>query len=117
MFASSVRVVSAGVPSVVGIYTAREATLIPKGFTKVCNDMRWDAQDMWNKLNDHGLRWYLAENGSYIYRNKADGQWWMDEPSGGGVYVNMSEEPVPPSSGWKALSSANSPLPQLVVVD
>ena len=57
----------------------------------------------------------LAENGSYMYRNVNDGQWWIDEPSGGGVYVAQSTSPVPPTSGWKVLDKSRGALPTLEV--
>ena len=72
----SVRVVTAGVPSVVGVYSKREFEEIPVGFAKVCEAMRWDTQESWHKLSDRTLPWFLAENGSYMYRNIMDGQWW-----------------------------------------
>ena len=52
---------------------------------------------------------------AYIYRNKADGQWWIDEPSGDGVYVAPRTAPLPPTGGWRALKRDAITLPQLEV--
>lgn len=112
---NTVRVVAAGVSSIIGSYAQRDAAKIPAGFAKVCEDMRWPVQGTWQKLCDQRLPWFEAENGSYMYRNVADGQWWIDEPSGGGVYVALSTEPLPPKTGWKALSDGKSPLPTIEV--
>ena len=67
--------------------------------------MRWDTQDTWNRLADQALPWYEMENGAYVYKNVADGQWWIDEPNGSGVYVALSDAPLPPASGWRALGA------------
>jgi hypothetical protein len=77
--------------------------------------MRWDTQKSWRTLSDQSLAWFLADNGSYIYKNVADGQWWIDEPSGGGVYVARSNEPLPPVTGWTILGSGAPPLPTIEV--
>ena len=106
----SVSVRSAGVASVVGDYVQREASIsTPAGFAKVCEQMGWPTGEMWKKLADHSLPWFEAPNGSYMYRNLDDGQWWIDEPSGGGVYVVRSEAPLPPLTGWKLLPVVSLP--------
>ena len=111
----SISVRSAGSPSVVGLYEAKPTTMIPDGFARVCEEMQWDTKSTWLKLADQSLPWFLADNGAYIYRNVADGQWWIDEPGGSGKYVARSEESLPPNSGWKALPGGNHPLPTLEV--
>ena len=113
----SVRIGSAGVPSVVGLYAARDATrAIPAGFAKVCEEMRWPTKETWNKLADQRLPWFEADNGAYLYKNVADGKWWIDEPNGGGVYVARSDAPEPPTSGWVTLGQGASPLPEVEVI-
>ena len=109
---ATVRVVTAGVASVVGSYAQRDVNQIPHGFGMVCKQMGWPVQGTWTKLCDQRLPWFEHENGAYIYRNTNDNQWWIDEPSGSGVYVAPSDgSPVPPAEGWVALSSGRSPLP------
>lgn len=67
------RVVAAGVPSVVGVYAARDARAqIPEGFARVCEQMRWDTKESWLKLSDQKLPWFLAENGRCV-RTSASG--------------------------------------------
>jgi len=98
--APSVRIVQAGVPSVVGTFAAKSPTAeIPKGFAAVCESMRWPTAESWRSLADQQKTWFLHENGAYIYRNTRDGQWWIDEPSGGGVYVAKSDSDLPPTEG------------------
>ena len=115
--APSVRIVAAGVPSVVGSFVAKSPTAeIPKGFAAVCESMRWPTAESWRSLADQQKTWFLHENGAYIYRNTRDGQWWIDEPSGGGVYVAKSDSDLPPTEGWVLLPQAGKrPLPQLEV--
>merc|ERR1712203_1109783 len=112
-----VRVVAAGVPSVVGVYLARDARVkLPAGFAKVCEEMHWHTHSMWKQLADQEKPWFEADNGSYIYRNVQDGKGWIDEPSGGGVYIAASAEQLPPTHGWHALEgSGRAPLPQVEV--
>jgi hypothetical protein len=113
--AAAVRVASAGVPSVVGLYLPRDPSVVPKGFAKVCKQMRWPVEQTWNRLSAQDLIWWEAENGAYMYKNVADGQWWLDEPGGSGVYVVVSDAKVPPPSGWKALGDGAEPMPELVM--
>mmetsp|Transcript_30699 Transcript_30699/g.96864 ORF Transcript_30699/g.96864 Transcript_30699/m.96864 type:complete len:81 (-) Transcript_30699:159-401(-) len=78
--------------------------------------MRWPTAESWRSLADQQKTWFLHENGAYIYRNTRDGQWWIDEPSGGGVYVAKSDSDLPPTEGWEPLPQAGKrPLPQLEV--
>ena len=111
----SVRIVAAGVTSVVGTFSARNPAVIPAGFDKVCKQMKWDTREMWLKLSDQRLQWYEAANGAYVYRNVQDGQWWIDEPGGMGVYVAPSKSEMPPMAGWQPLQGAAAPLPTLEV--
>ena len=69
-----------------------------------------------HRLADQALPWYEMENGAYVYKNVADGQWWIDEPSGGGVYVVPSTAPLPPTDGWRALPQGLSPLPKIEIL-
>jgi hypothetical protein len=116
MLRASVKVASAGTPSVVGAYVQRDPLVIPTGFAKVCEEMRWNTAEQWQTLSDQKRPWFEAPNGAYMYFNKGDGHWWIDEPSGGGVYVASADTQLPPASGWKALQGAMSPLPELSVV-
>ena len=70
---------------------------------------------MWNKLSDLKRPWFEAENGAYMYFNRADGQWWIDEPDGAGVYVSKADTQLPPVDGWNPLRANASPLPVLSV--
>ena len=113
---ATVRVVAAGVASVVGSYAQRSPKKsIPDGFAAVCTQQRWSIEATWKQLCDFDAPYFEHENGSYMYRNIADGQWWIDEPNGGGVYVALSQDKLPPSTGWKALSDGKSPLPQIEI--
>ena len=112
-----VRVTGAGVASVVGIYAQRPLSSgPPEGFARVCNQMRWPVSETWHKLAAGD--WFEAENGSYLYKNAADGHWWLDEPSGEGVYiVPGGGESYPPAEGWRPLGAQSlRPLPRLEVL-
>ena len=111
----SVRVSSAGSALVNGAYAQRNAVIIPRGFAKVCEEMGWPTQPMWQKLSNMKTPWYEAENGAYIYWNQSDRQWWLDEPNGNGVYVALSDDEVPPSHGWRALPGGRAPVPSVEV--
>jgi len=100
---SRLRVMGAGVGEVNGEYEATAADKIPAGFAAVCMEQKWSTKDMWAKLNG-GADWYKhVANGSYIYRNKADGKWWIDAPSGLGVYIVDGPTNACPAHGWKSV--------------
>lgn len=111
----SVRVSSAGSTLVNGAYQQRNAVIVPRGFAKVCEEMGWPTAGMWEKLSDMKRPWYEASNGAYMYWNQSDRQWWIDEPSGAGVYVALSDDESPPTRGWRALPGGRQPLPELVI--
>jgi hypothetical protein len=115
MIGQSIRIAAAGTHSVVGTYTERDPRIIPRGFAKVCDEMRWSPLPTWQKLADQSRPWFEAPNGAYMYFNVGDGNWWIDEPGGAGVYISMSNTPLPPVDGWKALPNAATPLPELQV--
>ena len=108
---------AAGYSDVNGIYKPKHASVIPGGFDRTCREMRWDTQMLWNQLADKNVPWYEAPNESYIYRNKGDGKWWIDGPSGAGVYIAKSDELLPPKRGWVALSSDYEPLPIIDILE
>lgn len=112
-----VRVAAAGVSSVNGAYAARRPASVPAGFAKVCRQQGWAIEDTWQRLSDLQRPWFEADNGAYMYYNRADGQWWIDEPEGSGVYVARSDTAVPPLAGWKPLEPASGALPSLSVHD
>lgn len=109
-----VRISAAGVQSIVGRYAMREPTAVPNGFAKVCQQQGWPIEETWQRLSDLRRPWFEADNGAYMYFNIADGQWWIDEPGGAGVYVSRSDTPVPPIKGWKPLNGPTQ-LPVLSV--
>ena len=110
----TLHVVGAGVAEVNGMYQQMGAT-IPAGFARTCEKQGWDAGAMWKKLYDQNTPWFEAENGSYVYRNKGDGRWWIDEPSGLGVYILESHEKLPPPSGWHPLDPNYEPVPSVAI--
>ena len=134
-----VRITAAGVPSVVGQYLAKASTIVPDGFAVVCKQQRWPVLETcvsecvepsrarprlaltsvlcagrWKRLSDLEKPWFEADNGAYIYFNKGDGQWWIDEPNGSGVYVSGRATSLPPADGWKPIGSSPSPLPTVI---
>lgn len=103
------KVSNAGVKVLNGDYHAKEISEIPVAFDKTCQEMGWNTLKMWTQLAVPEAPWFLHEqNGSYVYLHK-DGRWWMDDPSGGGIYVcrhqNSGNVTKVPSSGWEALQS------------
>jgi len=93
-------------------YVATSADEIPTGFEWVCRQKGWNAADTWRELNGDSI-WFKASTQAYIYWNKSNGVWWIDEPSGNGVYIAKAPSWAPPQTGWKALGPFG-PLPSLV---
>ena len=112
---AGVVVAGASVEEVNGVYHSREPGIVPAGFTETCVKMGWPAEAMWVKLSDGRRAWFESENGSYIYWNRSDGCWWIDAPSGAGVYIQKSSSQLPPVDGqWEPLNEpASAALPQL----
>jgi len=114
---AQVRVAGSGAEDVNQVYTERNPEVVPVGFSLTCAEMSWDSEQMWIKLSDQKSPWYEADNGSYIYWNQGDSQWWIDAPDGKGVYVVRSSPSELPSSGWKGLAGAPTPLPRIEKVE
>lgn len=79
--------------------------------------MKWDTVQLWNQLSDNKRPWYEAENESYVYWNRVDGKWWIDGPSGAGVYIVKHDGWVPPKNGWVALDLDYSPVPTVAALE
>ena len=79
--------------------------------------MNWDTKQTWDRLSDPQRPWFEAENESYIYWNKADGKWWIDGPSGAGVYIVKNDQRIPPRKGWIALDRTYEPIPNVDVIE
>lgn len=92
-----------------GKYLATSGTEIPTGFQKVCDQGGWNAESMWLKLNGSSKKWYKHAdsekgNDSSIYYNAGTKKWWIDGPSGYGVFLsNPTTLPhaACPVGGWK----------------
>ena len=69
------------------------------------------------RLSDGKRPWFESDNESYVYWNRADGKWWIDEPSGAGKYIVFSDGELPPARGWAALPGAEMPLPTVEIVE
>ena len=54
---------------------------------------------------------------SLVLRNRADGKWWIDVPSGAGAYIVLQDSALPPAAGWQALPGIKKPLPKLEVFE
>ena len=109
---ASIVVSGAGDSRVDGEYSATSASVVPAGFGKVCEQNGWDTQQMWQKLNGKGS-WFSADTGAYIYWNRSDRSWWIDEPEGHGVYKVAGPAHAPPQVGWSPLGAHQIP-PALV---
>ena len=120
---SAVRIYGSGIASVNTKYEWRSSNLIPEGFARVCVQNQWDVETTWAQLNG-GRNWLHASNDAYIYLNSMDDQWWIDEPSGRGVFVaphqkvlsSLNNDFLPPMNGWRALEQGNSPLPNVELI-
>jgi hypothetical protein len=114
---SGARVVvkEAGSMELNGQYREQDPLAISSGFAATCKQMGWNTNDMWDRLTDKKTPWYEKEDGAYIYFNRGDGKWWIDNKDGGGMYIVQSKmdgpSNVPPESGYKILPGAKHPAP------
>jgi hypothetical protein len=120
--AAAARVVVSGAGSAIvnAAYARREAAAVPRSFALVCRASGWDSEATWSRLNGERA-WWEAPNGSYLYFNRADGQWWLDSGETGlGVYVARAagtgaKDAPPPRSGWAVVGDGGAlPLPTVV---
>ena len=75
-------------------------------------------EQTWKELTTGTTPWFESDNDSYIYLNR-DGRWWIDDPSGAGVYIAKHDgaSETPPTSGYVPLSGGELPVPQVVTAD
>jgi len=111
-----VKVSGAGVAIVNGLYRQRCASIVPAGFAATCDKMNWPSELTWQKLATPNVEWFESDNGSYIYLHK-EGQWWIDAPDGGGIYITDDKSKEPPCGGWKPLVENALPLPTVSITD
>eukprot|EP00746_Dinoflagellata_sp_MGD_P150101 gnl/MRDRNA2_/MRDRNA2_82031_c0_seq1.p1 gnl/MRDRNA2_/MRDRNA2_82031_c0~~gnl/MRDRNA2_/MRDRNA2_82031_c0_seq1.p1 ORF type:complete len:332 (-),score=80.22 gnl/MRDRNA2_/MRDRNA2_82031_c0_seq1:130-1125(-) len=107
------QVAGSGVDAVNQVYREKNPKYIPVGFSLTCAEMKWDSEQMWQRLSNQQSPWYEADNGSYIYWNTNDGQWWIDAPDGRGVYVVKASPASVPAQGWQLLQGAKPPAPRV----
>jgi hypothetical protein len=102
-------VLGSNILEVNGNYLPKTPLEIPSGFAKVCDHQGWNTNDMWSKLNGLDLAkdiWFAhSDNASYIYWNKNDKKWWIDEPDGSGVWIVGGPSHAPPAHGWSHVMS------------
>jgi len=108
----------AGSVDVNGKYAERDPRKVPAGFRLTCEKMLWDPEQTWKELTTGTTPWFESDNDSYIYLNR-DGRWWIDDPSGAGVYIAKHDgaSETPPTSGYVPLSGGELPVPQVVTAD
>ena len=79
------------------------------------NNMFWKSEPIFCLRS--GFQHHQSQRNSptqaYIYWNKSNGVWWIDEPSGNGVYIAKAPSHAPPQNGWKPLGPFG-PMPSLV---
>jgi len=89
------------------------ADVVPPGFAAVCVDAGWDTAAMWKRLNG-SAPWFRAANEAYVYFNRDDQHWWVDAPSGHGVFKARGPAHAPPSEGWAPLRNVADKPPAYV---
>ena len=110
---ATIIVAGSGVSEVNGDYSSTSCTQVPRGFAAVCEKQGWKTSTMWAQLNA-GQTWYAAPNGAYIYYNVQDQHWWIDAPSGAGVFKAPAPAHAPPQLGWNPLGAAGGAQSQAV---
>ena len=100
-----------------GLYIARDPKVVPDGFAKVCREEGWNPISTWARLG-HGV-WFEKKNldGAYVYFNRLDRHWWIDNSDGKGVYKAAGPSHAPPGSSlaWKCLTTCSNGIPPTVL--
>lgn len=113
MAARILHVSGAGSAIINGVYTLRDASVVPASFALVCRASGWGAAETWARLNGQRT-WFESPSASYIYFNRGDNLWWMDSGETGlGLYVSRAgrADATPPRDGWEVVGDGVLPLP------
>ena len=94
----------------VGTYVEQPATSVPEAFAAACERKGWNSDEMWQRLNADGTWYFNDSKGSYMYLNKTDRQWWLDDGTGDGCFVAQSTTPRPPSYGWRPVATPDAQI-------
>lgn len=112
---AALTVSGAGSSVVNGGYAQKDPSQVPQGFAETCVQNRWDPQRTWRSLSDGKRPWYEKCDGSYIYWNRSDKNWWIDGPNGLGLYIAADTGVTPPAKGWQLLRGAEPPAPTVTL--
>mmetsp|Transcript_8036 Transcript_8036/g.19361 ORF Transcript_8036/g.19361 Transcript_8036/m.19361 type:complete len:266 (-) Transcript_8036:169-966(-) len=72
---------------IAGLYSRAEFFEVPEGFKRLCKrENMGNCEYYWQQINGRN-DWYRHEtSGAYIYFNRGDERWWIDNHFGVGVY-------------------------------
>lgn len=99
-----------------GVYVAREPEDIPTGFVRMCGKAGGFApRPLWETLTNGVTPWFESGGGSFIYLNCQEGNWWIDDSTGSGMYLAAPRESLllPPTSGWTTLTGRRMGVPKI----
>jgi len=98
------------------VYAPRDPKTIPTGFSRMCNKAGGFApRGLWDELTNGVTPWFESKDGCFVYFNCNDGHWYVDNPSGAGMYLAVPDGSLllPPTNGWVSLRGNRAGAPKM----
>ena len=102
-----------------GTYEPRDPRSIPTGFARACGRAGGFApRPAWDGSTNGVTPWFEGRDGCYLWFNRDEGRWYVDDPHGGGVYLASPEGSLllPPTAGWVSLTGRRVGAPRMSFV-
>mmetsp|Transcript_24797 Transcript_24797/g.59818 ORF Transcript_24797/g.59818 Transcript_24797/m.59818 type:complete len:187 (-) Transcript_24797:105-665(-) len=98
------------------VYSPRDPKNIPTGFARMCNKAGGFApRPIWDDMTNGITPWFESDDGCFIYFNCNDAHWYVDNPSGAGLYLAVPDGSLllPPTNGWVSLTGRRVGAPKM----
>mmetsp|Transcript_28298 Transcript_28298/g.51577 ORF Transcript_28298/g.51577 Transcript_28298/m.51577 type:complete len:188 (-) Transcript_28298:150-713(-) len=100
-------------------YNPQDPNNIPTGFARMCNKAGGFApRPVWDDITNGVTPWFESKDGFFLYFNCNDVHWYVDNPSGAGMYLAVPDGSLllPPTAGWVSLTGRRAGAPKISFV-
>jgi hypothetical protein len=102
-----------------GAYEPRDPDDIPPGFARMCGRAGGFApRPVWDSATNGVTPWFESREGCYVWYNRDESHWYVDDPHGAGMYLANPEGSLllPPTAGWVSLTGRRAGAPRMSFV-
>ena len=102
-----------------GAYEPRDPGDIPPGFARMCGRAGGFApRPVWDSATNGVAPWFESREGCYVWYNRDESHWYVDDPHGAGMYLANPEGSLllPPTAGWVSLTGRRAGAPRMSFV-